>query len=147
MANPFPIPRSVRKTDILLGTGGSVYGPFDGFRIFDIDDVMAYTRLEGEIEFISTAVTVEKVDDLPFDFFTADFGAPALATTEYVISSERIAERSAGVINGTRIDAIALEKELSKIATALHGSGFQGFVRPANQMSLPTPPMASARLA
>jgi hypothetical protein len=119
MTNPFPIPRQARQTDILMGDGGTVYGPFSGLKIFDVEDVKVYIRADGEDAFSLASVTVEKVSDLPFDLFTIEFAAGVPSTTEYVVSSERIAERSAGVDNGTRISLDALEKELSKISTTL----------------------------
>jgi len=60
-----------------------------------------------------------KVNGLPFDDFTVVFPSNQLTTTQIVVLSARLDERSAGVINGTRIDPTALEKELSKISTEL----------------------------
>ncbi|CDZ67626.1 Hypothetical protein NGAL_HAMBI2605_59070 [Neorhizobium galegae bv. orientalis] len=117
MTNPYPIPRQVRQTEILVGNGGAVYGPFDGLKIFDLEDVKVYSRADEDARFAETAVTVEKVDGLPFDYFTIEFGANLPVTSEYVVVSQRVAERSAGVNKGTLLDMTALEKELSKVAT------------------------------
>lgn len=119
MTNPYPIPRSVRQTDILLGNGGSVYGPFDGWRIFDLEDVEVWVKPANAVIFTKAAVTVSKVSNLPYDLFTVAFAAAIPSTSKYVVRSSRIAERSAGVDNGTRINMAALEKELSKVTTTL----------------------------
>lgn len=112
----YPIPQQIRQTDILLGDGGAVYGPFD-FKIFDIEDVEAWTLAVGETHFSQVDVTVAKVADLPFDDFTVTFAANQLVTTEIVIRSARLDERAAGVLKGSGIDPTALEKEFSKIST------------------------------
>ncbi|MFC0809124.1 hypothetical protein ACFHWW_27400 [Ensifer sp. P24N7] len=114
---PYPVPRSTRQTDILVGNGGKIYGPFDGLQIFDNEDVVVYTRTAAGQPFTPVAVTVVKVSGLSFDFFTIEFPEDVPSTTEFVVSSERVAERSAGVKKGTMLDMTALEKELSKIAT------------------------------
>lgn len=116
MSNPYPIPRTARQTDILLGNGGTTYGPFDGFKIFDVEDVVVYTRPAGESAFAVTSATVSKVSGSPFDHFTIKFSSSIPDTTEYIVRSERVPERDAGVVSGTRVDPTALEKELSKIA-------------------------------
>lgn len=114
---PYPVPRSTRQTDILVGNGGKVYGPFDGLQIFDNEDVVVYSRATTDVPFSPVPVTVAKVSGLSFDFFTIEFSEDIPATTEFIVSSERIPERSAGVKKGTMLDSTALEKELSKIAT------------------------------
>ncbi|WDZ80918.1 hypothetical protein PWG15_24510 (plasmid) [Ensifer adhaerens] len=119
MTNPYPIPRSSRQTDVLVGNGGKVYGPFDGFQIFDTEDVVVWSRGSAAAAFEREAVTVAKVGGLSFDFFTITFAANVPATTEFVVSSERVAERAVGVKKGTMLDMTALEKELSKQATVL----------------------------
>ncbi|GCA49308.1 hypothetical protein KGO5_01751 [Sinorhizobium sp. KGO-5] len=117
MTNPYPIPRGVRQTDVLVGNGGRVYGPFDGLKVFDTEDVEVLVR-PVDAEFFSTAsVTVAKVSSEPFDYFTVEFPYDVPTTTRYQVRSVRLAERSAGVEKGTRIDMTGLEKELSKIAT------------------------------
>ncbi|NTF67686.1 hypothetical protein [Rhizobium rhizogenes] len=115
--SPYPIPRQLRQTDVFVGDGGAVYSGFN-FKVFDADDVTVWTRVLGEDVFVRELdVTVEKVSDLPFDDFTVTFLSGQPVTTEIVVLSARLDSRSAGVINGTRIDPTALEKELSKIAT------------------------------
>ncbi|PZU23913.1 MAG: hypothetical protein DI589_06560 [Shinella sp.] len=115
-ATPFPLPRQTRQTDVLSGNGGTVYGPF-GFKIFDIEDVEVWTRAADEVRFSRAAATVAKVSGLAFDAFTVAFAAALPVTTEFVVRSARVAERSAGVKSGTRLDPDALEKEFSKIST------------------------------
>lgn len=112
---PYPVPRELRQTAILSGDGGATYGPF-AFKIFDVEDVSAYTKPSGAEGFSEVAVTVEKVDDLPQDFFTVTFAANLPGTTQFVITGDRLSERSAGITKGTMLDQAALEKELSKQA-------------------------------
>jgi hypothetical protein len=119
MTNPYPIPRSIRQTDILVGNGSKMYGPFDGFQIFDNEDVVVWSRATTADAFEKVDVTVAKVSGLSFDFFTVEFAARVPDTTEFVVSSERVAERSVGVKKGTMLDMTALERELSKQATVL----------------------------
>ncbi|ATN34729.1 hypothetical protein ACO34A_13060 [Rhizobium sp. ACO-34A] len=120
MTNPYPLPRFIRQTNVLVGSGVAVYGPFAEFRIWDVADIVVLAKAAGDEEFLPVAVTVEKVSaDEAFDFFTVDFGAAVPDTTQFVIYSRRLHERSAGVMDGTRIDPTALEKELSKQATVL----------------------------
>ncbi|WFS02220.1 hypothetical protein [Rhizobium tumorigenes] len=117
MTNPYPIPRQDRQSDIFVGDGSSAYGPFD-FKIFDVDDVEVWTSALGETGFtLRPSILVLKVADLPLDNFTITFPANQPVTTRIVVRSARLDIRSAGVMNGTRIDPTALEKELSKIST------------------------------
>lgn len=120
MTNPYPIPRFLRQTDILVGDGGAVYGPFDGFGIWDPADIEIWAKADGEAAFSKIAATVAKVDPAKgYDVFTATFPANVPASTQFVAISRRVHERSAGVIDGTRIDPAALEKELSTQGTIL----------------------------
>lgn len=113
---PYPIPRELRQTAVLSGDGvNATYGPF-AFKIFDIEDVAVYTKVEPAIEFSLVATTVAKVSGLAQDFFTVTFPAPLALTTEFVVTGARLAERSAGITKGTVLDQAALEKELSKQA-------------------------------
>lgn len=116
---PYPLPRQARQTAVLSGDGvNATYGPFD-FRIFDIEDITVFTRPDDEEVFTAIDVTIDKVSDLPFDFFTVTFDAALPASTAYVVSSTRIHERSAGLTKGTQLSQLALEKELSKQGTVL----------------------------
>ncbi|NTZ60324.1 hypothetical protein G6L24_08380 [Agrobacterium tumefaciens] len=119
--NPYPIPRQLRQSGILVGDGGDVYGPFD-FEIFDTDDVVVCWRRTGEKRFVEVAgVVVTKVNGNnalnPLDKFSVKFPSNVPASTRFVVLSSRIAARDAGVMSGTRIDPDALEREFSKIAT------------------------------
>ncbi len=116
--NPYPIPRETRQTDVLSGDGGATYGPF-GFKIFDTEDVEVITRAAGETAFSVASVTVAKVSGLALDKFTITFPAALPATTAFQVRGRRVHERAAGVTSGTRLSPDALEKELSKQATAL----------------------------
>jgi nitrous oxidase accessory protein NosD len=116
MTEPFPIPRQLRQTDVFVGDGGAIYSGFS-FKIFDIADVEAWTKAETDTAFIKQSVTVAKLNNLPFDDFSVTFSDNQASTIEIIVRSARLAERSAGVDNGTRLDMNALEKELSKQAT------------------------------
>ncbi|MCJ7993206.1 right-handed parallel beta-helix repeat-containing protein [Rhizobium cremeum] len=120
MTNPYPLPRFLRQTDILVGDGTETYGPFDDFKIWDVEDVEVWARAEGEAGFAQVFATVAKLDaDEAFDFFTIAFADDVPATTQFVVGSFRTHERTAGVISGTRVNPTALEKELSKQGTVL----------------------------
>lgn len=111
---PFPIPRQLRQTDILVGDGvNATYGPFD-FKIFDVEDVTVYARPQGERTFTVAFATVAKMSNLPLDFFTITFPAALSTTTEFVVGGDRLHERTAGITKGVQLDPTALEKELSK---------------------------------
>jgi hypothetical protein len=118
MVNPFPIPRQLRQTDVFVGDGGATYSGFS-FKIFDIVDVQVWIKAEDETAFSQQTVTVAKLNNLPFDDFSVTFLSGQPNTTDIVVRSARVAERTAGVDNGTRIGMDALEKELSKQATVL----------------------------
>jgi len=115
MTNPYPLPRAIRQTGILVGNGGSTYGPF-AFKVFDTEDVQVWIRPPNVDGFTIASALVEKIDGLPFDNFTVTFPANLQDTTAFVVGSARIASRDAGVMGGTRINPDALEKEFSKIA-------------------------------
>ncbi len=119
--NPYPIPRQLRQSGILVGDGGDTYGPFD-FKIFDPTDVVVFVWPLGEKRFTEAAgVAVTKVNGNTalnaLDSFTIKFPYLVSSTTRFVVLSSRLAARSAGVMAGTRISPDALEKELSKMAT------------------------------
>ncbi|UYZ06164.1 hypothetical protein CFBP5507_07790 [Agrobacterium salinitolerans] len=119
--NPYPIPRQLRLSDILVGDGGDTYGPFD-FEIFDPADVVACICPANGLRFVEVpGIVVTKVNGNtalnPLDNFTVRFPFNVESTTRYVVLSSRVAARDAGVISGTRINPDALEKEFSKIAT------------------------------
>jgi hypothetical protein len=116
---PYPIPRELRQTSILVGDGvSSTYGPFS-FKIFDIEDVAVYWKVPPAQEFVETDVTVAKVSGLPLDYFTVTFPGPLSVLTQYVVEGARLAERSTGITKGNQIAPAALEKELSKQAVNL----------------------------
>lgn len=111
---PYPIPRELRQTAVLSADGtNKTYGPF-AWKIFDAADVCAYVCPAGDDAFTRVDVTVTKVSNLPQDFFRVSFTSVLSAGTKYVIASERLHERSAGITRGTQLDQSALEKELSK---------------------------------
>lgn len=113
------LPRSIRQTGMLAGNGGKVYGPFDGFHVFDVEDIVVWSRPKGGADFEKVAVKVVKVGDQLFDIFTIEFSDCLPDTTEFVVSSERVENRLRSIWNGRAIDSDALEEELSKQATVL----------------------------
>lgn len=119
MAQPYPLPREIRETDVLVGDGGTEYGPF-GFKIFDTADVEVWLKADGEEIYSVAAVTVAKEDPAAaFDTFTVTFGAAITAADSFVVRARRLHERSLAVTRGGGISGIELEKELSKQGTVL----------------------------
>jgi hypothetical protein len=116
--SPFPIPKQLRQSDIFVGNGGAVYSGFN-FKIFDIGDVEVWTKAGDDDAFELRTAVVAKVNGLPFDDFTVTFSVAQPVTTQILVRSARLDERSAGVINGTRLDPNATEKEFSKISTEM----------------------------
>ncbi len=114
----YPVPSGTRQTGILVGDGGAVYGPF-AFKIFNIEDVKVYVRAQGAERFVEEAVTVVKSAGEALDSFTIQFAADIPVTTEFVVSSERLAERSVGIGEGMQINIPVLEMQLSKLTTVL----------------------------
>lgn len=120
-ATPYPIPRETRETTNLVGAGTTgPYGP-TSFKVFDIEDIVVWARAEGADRFadVTAGVTVTKTADLPLDTVSVTFDDAVPATTAFRIQSRRTAERSLAITKGGTIDAGQLEKELSKIASAI----------------------------
>lgn len=115
---PYPLPRQLRLSQILIGDGSASYGPF-GFRIFDVDDVAVFTRPATGGDWEPVTVGISKVSNLPFDNFTITFPAALPSLTQYIVVGDRLYERSAGVRKGTQISPDALEREFSKIGVTL----------------------------
>ncbi|MCZ7500692.1 hypothetical protein [Agrobacterium sp. ST15.13.015] len=115
---PYPLPRQLRMSQILLGDGRLTYGPFD-FQIFDAEDVSVFTRLATGGDWTLASVGVQKVSGHPFDHFTIEFPATISSLVQYVVVGERLPERTAGVRKGTQINPDAVEREFSKIASTL----------------------------
>ncbi len=111
----FPLRRELRQSPVMKGDGGATYGPFD-FRIFDLEDVKAFVRPDGEAAFANRPATVKKVNGAVFDVFTITFEQPLPVDSHFVVAGMRLAERSAAMLNGSQLDVLALEKELAKYA-------------------------------
>lgn len=118
MTNPYPITRETREEAIFRGDGTASYGPFD-LKIFDVLDVDVWTRADDAATWSEASPTVTKTSGLPFDTFSIAFPADIPATVRIKVQSKRVHERAAGVVNGTKIDPNALEKELSRLAATL----------------------------
>ncbi len=116
--SPYPVPATFRETDALAGDGGVHYGGF-GFKIFDTDDVKVYLKRAGQTDYsdVTDDVTVAKVASLAFDDFTVEFASAVTSSDRYIVRSERLARRSAGVTKGTKLSPDAIELELSRAAT------------------------------
>lgn len=120
-ATPYPLPRETRETAILLGNGTvGPYGP-TVFKVFDTADVWVYWKQSGEAGFTpAPAYTVAKTNPLlALDTVSVTFPASVPATTQFVITSKRVNERSIAVTKAGTIDSDQLEKELSKQASVL----------------------------
>lgn len=112
---PYPLPRELRQTDVLVGSGGATYGPFS-FKIFDIEDVSVLLCLISQKSFQPIVVTVEKLSIDALSHFRVTFPMALPITARFVVVGKRLAERSAGVRKGSQISPDALEKEFSKLA-------------------------------
>lgn len=120
-STPYPIPREIRETATLVGNGtAGPYGPTT-FKVFDIEDVVVWARAEGAERFsdVTATCTIEKTADLALDTVSVTFGDDVPATTDFVIQARRTAERSLAVTKGGTLDTVQIEKELSKIASAI----------------------------
>lgn len=93
---PFPIPRELRQTDVLVGNGGKIYGPFE-YLIFDVEDVRVFAKPIDRDVFEEQSVIVTKVYGNPLDYFYVAFDANIPVTTQFIVVGERLAERSAGM--------------------------------------------------
>lgn len=120
VTTPYPLPRSARRTDVMLGNGGTDYGPFGaGWGIFDVNDVRVWTKPAGASLYVETAATVTKTAGNPYDTFSISVAGGIANTTQFYVEGERVHERSVGVSRGGALSAQALELELSKIAAVL----------------------------
>lgn len=119
---PYPLPRAIRQSDILAGDGGATYGPF-AYKIFDIEDVAVYRRAAGSADAWAaadfTAAKATTPTPLELDDFTITFAAAIDATTEFIVVSERLHERTAAITRGGALSGQLMEKELSKQGSVL----------------------------
>ena len=118
---PYPLPRQLRESAVLVGDGtAGPYGP-STYRIFDVADVAVYARAEGEESYsdVTDGCAIEKTAGAAFDTFSVTFGAAVHATTHWYSQARRRHERQSAVTQGGAISGIELEKELSKQATVL----------------------------
>jgi hypothetical protein len=113
---PYPLPRSIRQTEVLLGTGATRYGPFGtGWGIFDIEDVLVETRPAAGGTFVPVAAAIEKTAiSNRYSAFYVTFPAAITAATAYRVTGKRKPNRQVAVTRGGKIDGLALEEELSK---------------------------------
>lgn len=115
---PYPLPRQLRMSQILIGDGRASYGPFS-FRVFDIEDISVFSRPVAGGEWTPVAAGVSKASNLPLDYFTVSFPTSITNQTEFIVVGDRLYERSAGLRKGTQLNPDALERELSKIGVTL----------------------------
>jgi hypothetical protein len=113
---PYPLPKSKRQTDWLIGTGATTYGPFgDGWGIFDNSDVLIETRNAATGVATPNSATAEKTSlSERYSPFTITFPIAITAATEYRVSGLRQHERSVAVTRGGAIHGASLEIELTK---------------------------------
>lgn len=117
MTNPYPLPREIRETDIIVGDGRATYGPF-AFKIWDTVDVTVWvSRQNGD--WAIESVTVVKVAAQPFDDFNATFAIALAAGDRAIVQSKRLHERLTSVTSGGAISSAALEAELSRQGTVI----------------------------
>lgn len=113
-ATPYPLPRETRETQILVGNGTvGPYGP-TSFKVFDIADVEVWTRPQSADQFGRVEASVAKVTGAELDQVRVTFPAAVPATTEFLVISRRVHERTAAVFKGSTLNTAELEKELSK---------------------------------
>ncbi|MBS9720031.1 SGNH/GDSL hydrolase family protein [Tianweitania sp. BSSL-BM11] len=114
---PFPLPRGRRETAVLNGNGGTVYGPFAEFGIFDPEDVKVWAKPAGAVSFLPVGgVVVTKAAATVYSTFTVTFPAPVPPTTKFVVRGHRTPKRDVSVLRGGSVSSQQLEAELSRIA-------------------------------
>jgi hypothetical protein len=113
---PYPLPKSIRQTDWLIGTGATTYGPFgENWGIFDNDDVEVETRPAGGGEPVLSDAVAEKTSLAErYSPFTITFPVAITAATEYRVTGRRRHERALAVTRGGAVHGDDLELELSK---------------------------------
>jgi microcystin-dependent protein len=118
---PYPLPKSIRQTDWLIGTGVTTYGPFgEQWGIFDNADVLIETRDAATGAEVPNAATAEKTSLAErYSPFTITFPVAITAATEYRVTGLRQHDRSLAVTRGGAVDGLSLELELSKQAVVL----------------------------
>lgn len=120
-ATPYPLPRQTRESSILVGNGTTgPYGPTT-FKIFDVEDIEIWAKASGAAfysEVNPNDYTVNKTAALAFDTVSVTFDNNVPNTTSFIIQARRTAERSIAVSKAGAINALQLEKELSKQASA-----------------------------
>lgn len=136
---PYPLTRSLRSGNILVGDGvTTIWGPF-AYDIADADDVTVYRKDVGEQSFTpETGAVITKSSGEAFDTFTITISPALPLTTQWYHLGTRLHERSLAVTKGTQIDPDALDKELTKQALVL-----QELRRDVNQ-SIKTDPGTTA---
>lgn len=118
LMQPYPLPREIRASDVLVGDGGTTYGPFT-FKIFDIEDVEIWVKPQDGSWTRDTTATVAKTSNLALDTFSITFAAAIPATTQFALYGRRLHERSLAVTKGGTLSTDQLEKELSKQGATL----------------------------
>ncbi len=120
-ATPYPFPRETRESTKLVGNGTpGPYGP-STFKIFDTADVVVLARAAGKTFFsdVTLSATVTKSTEAAFDTFSVTFAENVPPTTDFILQSRRVHRREVAVTKGGAMDALQLEKELSKQGTIL----------------------------
>jgi hypothetical protein len=80
-ATPYPLPRELRETGVLVGNGTvGPYGP-TSFKVFDTVDVEVWVKAEDDEDFARTfAVSVAKTSAAELATVTATFSSTVPAT-------------------------------------------------------------------
>lgn len=118
---PYPLPKSIRQTDWLVGTGATTYGPFgEQWGIFDNADVFVETRDAATGAPLANTATAEKTSLAErYSPFTITFPVAITSATEYRVTGRRQHERALAVTRGGAVDGVSLELELSKQSVVL----------------------------
>ena len=117
-----PIPREVRRSDVLIAAPGqTVFGP-SLYRIWDVLDVVVETRDPTAGDPVWTAhanVTIAKTESGPYSLFSVTFATGLTAGTEVRHFGRRLHFRLSDVTKGGSISSTALERELDTQSTVL----------------------------
>lgn len=143
MSTADPIPRSIRRSDVLSAASQVLYGPFD-WVVFDTADVAVKIKTIGTDGFVPLdpdTFTVSPVDTLPGMITVTLDTAPATGSTVRTEGS-RTHERTTDVTRAGVVRSVPLEGELDRITIVL-----QEIRRDMDQALAPDAALASAEAA
>lgn len=114
-APAFPFDRSSRESSVFTGNGVTkTFGP-SAFKVWDKADVEIWRMLPGEAGFTRyNAATITLTDDAPATF-TITFPSAPVLNAKWFYKGRRLHERSTAIAIANRIDARALDGELTRV--------------------------------